>query len=131
MKALNKAAVLSLLLIMAGVPGIARQLCAESSGWHGHACCMAHEQGNAAHCTAFSLAVSGSAGCCKLAPIESTAAQPILFSAFSNDRAYGQHATSDIAVALAAPALPLRQGIPLLMKLQHSPVQALLCTFLV
>ena len=128
---LSKVVLLAVLLIIAGFPGASSLFCSQPSGSHGHACCMAHEQANAAHCTATSLAVSGTASCCKMAPIESTPIQPSLLSSVSHDRAYDLQATSDIAGALRAPALLLRRGSPLLTKLQHSPVHALLCTFLV
>lgn len=128
---LSKVVLLAVLLIIAGFPGATSLFCAQRSGSHGHACCMAHEQANASHCAAFSLALSGTASCCKVAPIESTPIQPILLSGVSNDSANGLHATSDIAGALPAPALLWRRGSPLLTKLQHSPVHALLCTFLV
>jgi hypothetical protein len=128
---LSKVVLLAVLLIIAGFPGAASLLCAQPSGPHGHACCMAHEQANASHCAASSLAVSGTPSCCKMAPIESTPIQPILLSGVSHDSAYGLQATSEIAGALPAPALLLRRGFPLLTKLQHSPVHALLCTFLV
>jgi hypothetical protein len=77
------------------------------------------------------LAVSVTRSCCKIAPIESTPIQPILLSGVSNDNANGLQATSDIADALPAPVLLSRRGSPRLTKLQHSPVHALLCTFLV
>ena len=128
---LSKVVLLAVLLIIAGYPGAASLFCAQPPGSHGHACCIAHEQANAPHCAASSLAVPGTPSCCKIAPIESTPIQPILLSGVSHDSAYGLHATSDIAGALLAPALLLHRGSPLLMKLQHSPVHTLLCTFLV
>ena len=128
---LSKVVLLAVLLIIAGFPGATSLFCAQPSGSHGHACCMAHEQANASHCAASSLAVSGTPSCCKIAPIDSTSIQPILLSGVSQDSASGLQATSDIAGALPAPALLLRRGSPLSTKLQHSPVHALLCTFLV
>ena len=128
---LSKVVLLAVLLIIAGFPGAMSLFCAQPSGSHGHACCMAHEQANASHCAGPSLAVSGAPSCCKIAPIESMPIQPILLSGVSHDSAYGLQATSHIAGALPAPALLLRRGSPLLTKLQHPPVHALLCTFLV
>ena len=128
---LSKVVQLAVLLIIAGFPGATSLFCAQSSGSHGHACCMAHEQANALHCATSSLAVSGTPSCCKIAPIKSTPIQPILLSGLSHNSGYGLQATSDIAGALPAPALLLRRGSPLLTKLQHSPVHALLCSFLV
>lgn len=128
---LSKVVLLAVLLIIAGFPGATSLLCAQPSGPQGHACCMAHEQANASHCAAPSSALSGTPSCCKIAPIESTPIQPILLSGLSQDSAYGLQATTVIAGALPAPALLLRRGSPHLTKLQHSPVHALLCTFLV
>jgi hypothetical protein len=128
---LSKFVLLAVLLIIAGFPGATPLFCAQPSGSHGHACCMAHEQAKASLCAASSLAVSGTTSCCKIAPIESTPIQPILLSGLSQDRVYGLNVTSDIAGTLSAPVQRLGRGSPLSTKLQHSPVHALLCTFLV
>jgi len=128
---LSKVVLLAVLLTFAGYPGATSLFCAKHSGSPGHACCMANEQINASHFAASSLAVSGTASCCKLAPIESTPVQPIQLSGASHDSANVLQATSDIAGVLPASALLLRRGSPPLTKLQHSPVHAFLCTFLV
>jgi len=128
---LLKVVVLAVLLIVAGFPGTASLFCAQPSGSHSHACCMAHEQASVSHCAASSLAVPATPSCCKVAPIESMPVQPMLLPGVSQDSAYGLHPASELAGALPVPALLLRRGVPLLTKLQHSPVHALLCTFLV
>jgi hypothetical protein len=74
---------------------------------------------------------TGIPSCCKVAPIESTPAQELSLTGGANDSAYGLHATSDLAGALPAPVLLSGRGSPRRMKLQHLPVHALLCTFLV
>jgi hypothetical protein len=128
---LSKVVVLSLLLILAGVPGAAPLLCAQPMNSHAHACCRSHEQVNASHCGAPSAAMSASPLCCKVAPIDSTPVQPLLLPGVSQDSAYGLHAISDVAWVLPAPILLSGRGSPRLAKLQHPPVHALLCTFLV
>jgi hypothetical protein len=130
MKALIKAALLSLLLIMAGVPGIARQLCAESSGSHAHACCAAHEQVTGSQGGATSMQ-STNPSCCKVAPVNSTPLQNLLSSSVSNDGVVASSAVSDLAGEIPALILLSGRGSPGMAKLQHSPVHALLCTFLV
>jgi hypothetical protein len=128
---LSKVVLLSLLLILSGVPSTASLLCAQPMKSHAHACCMAHEHVNAAHCGASSAVVSGTPSCCKVAPIDSTPVQPLLLSGVSQDSTYGLHAISDIARMLPVPILLSGRGSPRSAKLQHSPVHALLCTFLV
>jgi hypothetical protein len=128
---LSKVVLLAILLSIAGFPGATSLFCAHATGSHGHACCMEHEQANSLRRGASSAALLGTSSCCKVEPIESTPIQPILLSGVSHDSAYGLHATSDVAGALPAPTLLLRRGSPLLTKLQHPPVHALLCTFLV
>jgi hypothetical protein len=128
---LSKVVLLSLLLILAGVQGTASLLCAQPMISHAHACCMSHELVNPSHCGAASAAVLESPACCKVAPIESAPFQPLVLPGVSQDSAYGLHAISDIAGMLPAPTLFSGRGSPRLAKLQHSPVHALLCTFLV
>jgi hypothetical protein len=99
---LSKVVLLAVLLIIAGFPGTTSLFCAQPSGSHGHVCCMAHEQVNAAHCTAYSLAVSGTASCCKIAPIESMPVQPLPLSGVSKAGAYGLHATKQVEISAIA-----------------------------
>lgn len=73
----------------------------------------------------------GNRSCCKVAPIESTPARELSLTGGANDGAHGLHATSDLAGVLPAPVLLSGRGSPRRMKLQHPPVHALLCTFLV
>lgn len=127
---LSKVVLLSLLLILAGVPGTASLLCVQPMKSHAHACCMGHEQVNASHSAEASV-LSGSHFCCKMAPIDSGPAQNLLVSSSSNDGAVVLHAISDIVGDLPALILVSGRGSPRLAKLQHSPVHALLCTFLV
>jgi len=128
---LSKVALLAVLLTFAGYPGATSLFCAQPSGLHGHACCVANEQSKASHRATSSLAVSGAASCCKVAPIESTPIQPIQLSGASHDRVNVLQAAPDIAGTLPASALLLRRGSSPLTKLRHSPVHAFLCTFLV
>jgi hypothetical protein len=127
---LSKAVLLSLLLILAGVPGTASQLCAQTMTSRAHACCMRHAQMTASHCGAASMQL-GNRSCCKVAPIESTPARELSLTGGANDGAYGLHATSGLAGMLATPVLVSGRGSPRRTKLQHLPVHALLCTFLV
>jgi len=128
---LSKVVLFSLLLILAGVQGTASPLCAQPMQSRAHACCRSHQHVNASHCGATSAAVSATPACCKVAPIESTPFQPLVLPGGSQDSAYGLHAISDIAGVLPAPFLFSGRGSSRLAKLQHSPVHALLCTFLV
>ena len=128
---LSKVVLLAVLLILAGFPGAMSLFCAQPSGSHGHACCVAHEQANASPCGASTLAVSGAPSCCKVAPIESTAVLPIQILGSSHDRTYVLRATNEIAALIPAPLLSSGRGSPRTAPLQHSPVHALLCTFLV
>jgi hypothetical protein len=128
---LSKVVLLSLLLILSGVPGATSLLCAQPMKSHAHACCRGHERVNALHCGASSAAVSGTPSCCKVAPVDSTPVQPLLLSGVSQDSTYGLHAISDIAEVFPVSILLSGRGSPRSAKLQHSPVHALLCTFLV
>src|ERR1019366_9965178 len=47
---LSKVVLLSLLLVLSGVPGTASLLCAQPMKSHAHACCMAHHQIAGSHC---------------------------------------------------------------------------------
>ena len=127
---LSKVVLLSLLLILSGVPGAASLLCAQPIKSHAHACCRGHERAAASHCGAASVQ-SGNPSCCQVAPINSTPVQNLLLSGNSNDGAQVFRALSGMAGDIPASILFSGRGSPRLAKLQHSPVHALLCTFLV
>src|ERR1019366_2717744 len=69
---LSKVVLLSLLLVLSGVPGTASLLCAQSM--KAHACCMGHDMANDPHCGASSVR-PGSPCCCKMTPVNSAPAQ--------------------------------------------------------
>ena len=124
---LSKAVVLSLLLIIAGVPGITPHLCAQPLTSSSHDCCAAHS--HAASCkTASTLSVNPS--CCRVAPIESMPAKDLSLSDPSAT-ACGLPPTSQIAGILPAPVLISDHGFSRSAKVLHSPVHALLCSFLI
>jgi hypothetical protein len=125
---LSKVVLLSLLLILSGVPGIASLLCAQPMKSHAHACCMAHEQTAGSHCAASSVQ-SGNPSCCKVVPINSTPVQNLVLSGGSSDSAVVFQALSGMAGDVSAPILLSGRGSPQSEKLRHSPVHALLCTF--
>ena len=126
----SKVVLLSLLLILAGVPSSAPCLCAQPQASHVHACCAEHQQASGARCgMASTLSVNPT--CCKVAPIEFTPVLPTLMPGSSLDGAIGLNAISDLAVVLPAPILLTGPGSPRLVKLKNSHVHALLCTFLV
>jgi hypothetical protein len=127
---LSKVVLLSLLLILSGVPGAASLLCAQPMKSHAHACCMAHRQIAGSHCAPSSVQ-SRNPSCCKVAPINSTPVQNLVLSGGSSDGAVVMRALSGMTGDVPAPILLLGRGSPRLAKLQHSPVHALLCTFLV
>jgi hypothetical protein len=127
---LSNVVLLSLLLILSGVPGATSLLCAQPMKAHAHACCKGHERVNAAHCGAASVRL-GSPCCCKMAPVNSAPAQNLPASNGSNDGTVILGAISDIAGDIPASSLFSDRGSPQVAKLQHSPVHALLCTFLV
>jgi hypothetical protein len=127
---LSKVVLLSLLLILSGVPGAASLLCAQPMKSHAHACCMAHQQIAGSHCAPSSVQ-SGNPSCCKVAPINSTPVQNLVLSGSSSDGAVVFQALSGMAGDVPAPILLLGRSEPQSAKLQHSPVHALLCTFLV
>jgi hypothetical protein len=128
MAALSKAVLLSLLLILVGVQGNVSQLCAERSGSHAHACCKAHEQVSAANREAPSL---GSPTCCKVAPEEPVAPQAIVLSTGSHHGSYQLDVNRVETLRVQVPTSGKDSGSPRLKKLLHSPVHAVLCTFLV
>jgi hypothetical protein len=127
---LSKVVLLALLLMFAGLQEITPHLCAQPLASHTHPCCAAHQQATAMRCGTASTQ-SGNPSCCKVSPIESMPALPILNPGGAHDGAYVLRATSDIAGMLPAPILLSGRGSPRLVKLQNSPVHALLCTFLV
>jgi hypothetical protein len=121
--------VLALLLIYSGAPGFASELCSPSSPAHAHACCAAHEQ-DPGKC-ATGVVISGESSCCKVAPAEPAPSMPLFLNDNSLDGAYVLQATSALAAILTAPQLVAGRSSPRLAKLVHSPVHAVLCTFLV
>jgi len=126
----SKVVLLSLLLILAGVQSTASLLCAQPVKSHAHACCMGQGQVNASHGGEASVQL-GNHSCCKMAPFNPAPAQNLLLSSDTNDGVVVLHAISDIAGDRSASILVSGRSSPRQAKLQHSPVQALLCTFLV
>lgn len=126
----SKVVLLSLLLMLAGVPSTASLLCAQPVKSHPHACCMGQGQANASHGGDAPVQL-GNHSCCKMVPVNPAPAQNLLLSSGSNDGIVVLHAVSDIAGDRFASILVSGRGSPLQAKLQHSPVQAFLCTFLV
>jgi hypothetical protein len=127
---LSKVVMLSLLMILSGVPSSASLLCAQPLKSHACACCMGHEQVAASHCGAASVQ-SGNPCSCKVAPISSTPVQNLLLSGNSNDGAQVFRALRGMAGDIPASILFSGRGSPQSEKLRHSPAHALLCTFLV
>src|SRR6266700_171158 len=130
MAALSKAVLLSLLLILAGVQGNVSRLCAEFSGSHAHTCCIAHEHVSAATSGAPTTSL-GSPSCCKVAPDQPGPIQAILLSTGSHHGSYQLDVNRVEVLPIQVPALGKDAGSPRLTKLLHSPVHAVLCTFLV
>jgi hypothetical protein len=130
MAALSKAVLLSLLLVFAGVQGNVSQLCAERSGSHAHACCKAHEQVSTANREAPATSL-GSLSCCKVAPDEPVAPQAIVLSTGSHHGSYQLDVNRVETLRVQLPTSGKDSGSPRLKKLLHSPVHAVLCTFLV
>ena len=127
---LSKVVLLTLLLILSGVPGAASLLCAQPIKSHAHACCRPHQQTAGSHCAPSSVQ-SENLSCCKVAPSNSTPVQNLVLSGGSRDGAVVVRALSGMAGDVSAPILRLGRGSPRSAKLQHTPVHALLCTFLV
>lgn len=128
---LSKSVFLVVLLLLAGASGLASPLCAMSSGSHTHACCMGHDQQMAALCGTTGT-LSGDSSCgCKVGPFGLVTTPSILPSIRAHDGTYRTQATN--AVTLDLPLLTIRsnRGSPHFVNLRHSPVHALLCTFLV
>jgi hypothetical protein len=125
-----KVALVSLLLILSGVPGAASLLCAQPTKSHAHACCMEQMQASGAHCAAASVQ-AGNLSCCKVAPINSTPIQNLGLSGGSNGGAIVIRALSGLAGDVPAQVPLLGSSSLRLTKLQQPPVHALLCTFLV
>jgi hypothetical protein len=124
---LSKVVLLSLLLIIAGVPGITPHLCSQPLASHSHGCCASHQR-SASCMTATTQSVNPS--CCKVAPIESMLAKDLSLSGPS-DAVHGLQATIDIAGMLPAPVLLSGRGSSRSAKSLRSPVHALLCSFLI
>jgi hypothetical protein len=124
---LLKTALLVLLLMLSGVPGIALHLCAESTGSHTHACCMAHKHMFASGSTAHAETTS----CCKVAPAQSVPILAVWPSTGSNDGAHAVQATSGGVFILPLPLTRTDPGTQHLVKLLKPSVHAMLCTFLI
>ena len=127
---LYKVVPLLLLLILAGVPGIASPLCAQTVKSHAHACCMGQEQVAESHCGMASMQ-SGNPCNCKVAPIDSAPGPSTPLSSGANDGTVTFRVVSDIAGNPLASIYLSGSNSPQSGKLQHSPLHALLCTFLV
>jgi hypothetical protein len=126
----SKIMLLSLLLILAGIPSDASLLCARPMRQQAHACCMEQEQVAESHCGMVSIQ-SGNPCSCKVEPINATLAQNLSLSSGSSNSARVLRPINGFAGELPASILFLGRGSPRSEKLQHSAVRALLCTFLV
>jgi len=69
--------------------------------------------------------------CCKIAPTDTAPTQNPLLSGGAGSSTPAIRATNDLARDLPSAVLLIGRGSPRSAKLQHSPVHALLCTFLV
>jgi hypothetical protein len=127
---LSKVVLLSLLLILSGVPGAASLLCAQPMKSHVHACCMAQKQVAESPCGMASM-LSKTPCSCKVEPINSTPLQNLPLSSGSSQSAIVLLPISGIAGELPALVHLSGRGSLRSEKLQHSSVHALLCTFLV
>lgn len=127
---LSKVVLLSLLLILSGVPGAASLLCAQPMKSHAHACCMAHQQVAGSQCGMASMQ-SGNPCTCKVEPIHLTPLQNLPLSSGSSHSAVVFGPIRGIAGELPALIHFSGRGSPRSEKLRHSSVHALLCTFLV
>jgi hypothetical protein len=127
---LSKVVLLSLLLILSGVPGAASLLCAQPMKSHAHACCMAQKQVAESQCGMASMQ-SEKPCTCKVEPINSTPLQNLPLSSGSSHSAVVFLPISGIAGELPALVHFSGRGSLRFEKLQHSSVHALLCTFLV
>jgi hypothetical protein len=123
-----KVVLLSLLLILAGVPRSASCFCAQPQASQGHICCKAHQMPLAAHC-GMTPAQSVNASCCNIAPITATPALTTRNPGRALDGAIGPIASNEIA-SDQAPILLSGRGSARLVKLQHSRIRTLLCSFL-
>src|ERR1035438_2842256 len=99
---LSKAVLLTLLLVLSGVPGAALHLCAQGIGSHAHACCMAHKQVSASSSGRLATQVENTS-CCKVAPLQSTPIQLISPSSALQYTAHAFQATSDGVFVLPVP----------------------------
>jgi hypothetical protein len=126
----SKVVLLSLLLVLAGVPGIASPMCAQAATPHVCTCCMA--QGHTADSMRGSASAQSSNPCrCKVAPTDSAPVQNLSLSSASSDSTIVLQEVNDVAGTLPASILSSDKDISQLGKLQHSPLHAFLCTFLV
>ncbi len=127
---LSKSVFLVILLLLSGISGSATHLCAMSSGSHAHSCCMGHATQDA---SLYGMAhtQSADATCCTNVPSGSMTVPTVLPTGGIHDEMYGTQvlisATMDQHVATGR----LNRGAPHLAELRHSPIHALLCTFLV
>jgi hypothetical protein len=128
---LSKSVFLVALLLLAGVPGYASHFCAMPSESHTHDCCMGQVQQAASFSGTTSTASWDSSCCCKVAPLGTVTTTSISTSDRSDDVMYAHLAMSVVALEPPASAIRSNRGSPHLVKLRHSSVHALLCTFLV
>jgi hypothetical protein len=128
---LSKSAFLLVLLLLAGVPGYASCLCAMPSSSHAHDCCLGHDQQAASLSGTTNTASLDSSCCCKVVPLGSLTTTSLSPSVRSYEGTHGTQATNAVALYLPLPTIRSNSGSPHSVKLRHSPVHALLCTFLV
>jgi hypothetical protein len=125
-----KVVLLTLLLIRAGVPGTASPLCAQSTKAPAHACCMGHDQAAASECGSASMQSDNLCNC-ESSQTDSAPLQNMPTSSSSYDSTFVLKEVFDIAGNFNTPLLASTNDSQQLEKLQHSPLHALLCTFLV
>lgn len=126
----SKVALLTLLLLVAGVPGTASLLCAQSAKAPAHTCCMEHEQAAGSECG--SAAMQSDNLCnCQVSSTGSAPFQNFPTSSPSYDSTFVLKQVNDIAGNFSTSRVASTSDSQQSEKLQHSPLHALLCTFLV
>jgi len=128
---LSKSVFLVALLLLAGVPGYASRFCAMPSGSHEHDCCMGQGQQTASLSGTTNTASWDLSCCCKVVPLGSVTTISISTSERSDDVTYAHLAMGVVTLDPPVSTIRPNRGSPHLVKLRHSPVHALLCTFLV
>ena len=128
---LSKSVFLVVLLLLAGVPGYASRFCAMPSGSHMHDCCMGQDQQTSSFSGTTNTASWDSSCCCKVVPLGSVTTTSMPTSDPSDDVTFAHLAMSAMALDPPVSSIRSNRGSPYSVKLRHSPVHAILCTFLV